>query len=159
MNHPFLGDDPYDIAYKQRLDAIYPRLWDALDRVPALPAETQAALLREALEMACTAQNMRNITLGRETLWALPREWLLRNLETAAQSTLNLDDDWEYRRLLEVAWHMDLDLIRRLIQQGIQGDDSGVQATAQECLDCLAAHDLLHTHGPPGFEYWESPSE
>lgn len=153
MTHPFLGDDPYDQDYKQRLETIYPRLWDQLDSVPALPAETQAALLREALEMACTTQHIRNITLSRETLWALPREWLLQNLEEAAQATLNLDDYWEYLRLLEVAWPMDLDLVRRLSQRGAQSADPEVREAAQDCLDRLVADDLLHTHGPPGSVY------
>jgi hypothetical protein len=59
------------------------------------------------LELACQAQNMLNIELGRASLVTLPRKWLLEKIEAAAKPLLDTNDEWEYRRLLEVYWKLD----------------------------------------------------
>ena len=71
---------PYDLAFRRQLDTYQPDLWHHLELVPQLPPETSAELLSYLLDLACRAQHVRNIELGRTALLALPRAWLLKSM-------------------------------------------------------------------------------
>src|SRR5260221_106427 len=94
--------DPYDRWFKTVLDKYAPGLWSHLDLVPSLPVEAQAEILDHLVRLACDAQNMRNISLGRQGLQEVPRLWLLSLLNNSIQRTLDIDDEWHFRRLCEV---------------------------------------------------------
>jgi hypothetical protein len=91
----------------QWLDRYELGLWDHLDRVPLLPRDSGREVLVEFLSLACQAQHVRNIHVGRTAILSLPREWTTRNIESIANDSLNLADEWEYRRLLEVFAQLD----------------------------------------------------
>jgi len=89
--------------------------------------------LREALQLACQAQHMSNIISGRNQIVALPRSWVLENIEKTAIETLDLGDDWEYRRLLEIADLLrDSGLVSRLVTFGQQSVNPDVREVAEE---------------------------
>jgi ribosomal 50S subunit-associated protein YjgA (DUF615 family) len=46
------------------------------------------------------------------------RTWLLERLEEASKSLLDANDEWEYRRLLDVYWKLDEGLVRNLVIWG-----------------------------------------
>lgn len=122
---------PYDEDLIQRLDAIRPGLAQHLDTAPSLDGQQTALLLRTLLDCVC-AQNARNIILGRAGLLALPRAWLLARIKVAAEPYVERNDDWEYRRLLEVYDQLDPMLVHRLVQRGLHHPDPAMREAAED---------------------------
>ncbi|MCI0645539.1 MAG: hypothetical protein L0346_11720 [Chloroflexi bacterium] len=114
------GSHPYVKRFKQDLDSIHENLATHLDQTPTLNSTAQSAVLEYLLSLACQTQNILNIELGRAGLLALPREWLITHLESAAGPLLESNDEWEYRRLLEVTWKLNSQLVRRFVLRGIK---------------------------------------
>ncbi len=125
-------NDPYEIRYRQEMDTFETDLWSRLERVPDLDPVTRDAVLRYLLDLACQAQNARNIVLGRAAIQALPREWLLVNLERYAEPLLQLEDEWEYRRFAELYELLDDELLHRLVVRGLTSSDGEIREAAQE---------------------------
>lgn len=123
---------PYDERLIQILEAIRPGLAHQLDTAPSLDDSQTAQLLEALLECACSAQNSRNINLGRDGLVALPRAWLLARIEAAAEPYVQCNDDWEYRRLLEVYAQLDPVLVQRLVQRGLDHPNPEIREAAED---------------------------
>jgi hypothetical protein len=100
-----------------------------------LDPETSNGALAYLLELACRAQNVRNIDLGRRALLSLPHDWLLARIEGVASSTLDLEDEWEYRRALELYWLIDEPLARRCAARGLASQNAEVREAARDLLD------------------------
>jgi hypothetical protein len=88
--------------------------------------------LRAALALACQAQNIGRITAGRQQVLAMPRAWVLERIEQVAAEVLDLSDEWEYRRLLEVGALLDAGLVRRLVRLGLDSENPEVREAAQD---------------------------
>jgi hypothetical protein len=96
--------------------------------------DAQLAALREAIELACQCQGSAQILRGRSLIAAMPRSWLSENIITAAESQLNLEDDeWEYRRLLEVCALNDLHQVAsELIRRGLSSSNEEIREAATD---------------------------
>lgn len=126
---------PYDVRFKEAVDAILPDLSRDLSRATTLDEASADRLLSLILGLACQAQNVRNITLGREACLELPRQWLLNRIEKAAFQFLDWKtDDWEFRRLMEVAALLDHGLVSRLAQNGLSSSNTEVVKAAREYI-------------------------
>jgi len=88
--------------------------------------------LREALGRACQAQNTAVITQGRREILALPRDAVLQSIERIAADSLPLDDEWEFRRLLEVYEQLDRGLLRRLVETGLMSSNAEIKEAAED---------------------------
>jgi hypothetical protein len=86
------------------------------------------------LGCGCQAQNARSITLGRLVAVEIPREWFVARIEGVASRVLNLEDEWEYRRLLELYSGVDEGLLRRLIAHGLGSANADIREAAVEGL-------------------------
>ena len=118
---------PYIDRFKQRLDSLQPKLWTHLELTPRLDPANGKAVLSFLLELACQSSNMLNIELGRAGLFAIPRDWLLETIEEAAEPLLQLNDDWEYRRLLEVYTELSNAFVRRLALRGLKSTNPEIK--------------------------------
>ena len=58
--------------------------------------------LLTAVQDACQPTYVPKIVQGREAVLALPRDWVIANIERVASNGLDLANYWEYRRLLEL---------------------------------------------------------
>jgi hypothetical protein len=88
--------------------------------------------LRAALERACQAQNVANIIQGRRETLALPRETVLQNIERLAAVSLPLNDEWVFRRLLEIYELLDRGLLGRLVQTGLASGNAEIKEAAKD---------------------------
>jgi hypothetical protein len=95
-------------------------------------AEPSLDALRSAVQLACQPQNASRIVAGRQQVLALPRSWVMAHIEPVAAVALDLSDDWEYRRLLELAALLDAELVQRLVQLGLANSDPEVREAAQD---------------------------
>lgn len=93
--------------------------------------------LREALGRACRAQNTAVITQGRCEILALPRDVVLQRIERIAGDCLPLDDEWEFRRLLEVYEQLDRGLLRRLVETGLVSGNQEIKEAAKDFRERL----------------------
>src|SRR6516162_3035092 len=87
---------------------------------------------RSVLQLACQPQNVGRIMAGRKQVLALPRAWVLERIEQVAAEALDLSDDWEYRRLLELAALLDPGLVQRFVRLGLGGGNPHVREAAQD---------------------------
>lgn len=88
--------------------------------------------LRGSLQLACTCQGLSRINQGRAAILALPRQWVLQEIERVAKESLDLNDEWEYRRLLELAESLDPALVQRLVAFGLASANIEVQEAADD---------------------------
>jgi hypothetical protein len=93
---------------------------------------THLSKLKEGLLLACQPTGITLILQGREQVLALPREFVLANIESLAANSLDLSDYWEYRRLLELAKILDFDLLQRLVAWGLVSTDPDVLEAAMD---------------------------
>jgi hypothetical protein len=146
---------PYDRDFRRYLSQYHERLWERLDLVPTFSSTSSTALLTYFLDLACHSQHIRNLTLGRLALWALPREWLLAVIEPIAEPFIQEQDEWVYRRLIEIYWTLDSGLAQKLAERGLMSSDMEIRHTAAECREKLTKYQRIDTQGSPSFHYWE----
>lgn len=77
------------------------------------------------------------VHIARERILALPRDWVLEHVETAAERHLQEGTDDEYRRFLELYSELDLSLAQRLAARAAAHDDEHVQEAGLEFLETL----------------------
>lgn len=126
--------DPYEESYRRQMDTFQEGLWAHIDAVPSLEPATRGTAVRYLLELACQSQNVQNIMLGRKAILSLPRDWLLLNIERYAEPLLQLEDEWEYRRLAEIYEQLGRDLARHLALRGLASQDGGIREAAQDLV-------------------------
>lgn len=124
----------YDRELQRHLDAYHLGLSADLSLIQSLDAGIVINVLTYLLELACQAQNIRNIELGREALLSLPREWLLERIEMASKPLLELNEEWEYRRLMEIYLSLDNQLARKLVNLGLNSSNHDVNDAATDYL-------------------------
>ena len=88
--------------------------------------------LRAALGLACQAQNTAIIIHGRHKILALPRDAVLQSIERIAADSLPLNDEWEFRRLLEVYEQLDPELLQRLVETGLASSNAEIKEAADD---------------------------
>lgn len=127
-----LSDVSYDLGVKEWLNKIEPDIWKHLERIPLLPEETANELLCYFIQLACQPTNIRPITIGRVAISEMPKEWVLYHIEALAEKNLNLNDDWEYRRLVELYSQLDNKLVQRLVVLGLNSSNPYVVEAAED---------------------------
>ena len=95
------------------MDDFHPGLYQQPDLIAMVPNDTATAILAYLLGLACEAQNDANISYGRRTIVAMPREWIVPRLHDVAERELDLTAVWECRRLLELYFEIDPTLLQQ----------------------------------------------
>ena len=60
-------------------------------------------IICELLSDACCGQNVLPIEISRELLLAFPKKWISSKIKKLAFRSIDINDDWDYRRLLELS--------------------------------------------------------
>ena len=93
--------------------------------------------LGEALMLACDASGYPAINRGRTSILAMPRDFVLANLERIASERLDLDEEWHFRRLCELFALLDRSLLCRCCEMGRESRNREVR----EAVEDFAASD------------------
>ena len=84
------------------------------------------------LEQACESQHVGHILSARKALLTLPRAWLSGVLPDAIRDVVVLDDEWEYRRLIELLKDLNPPLFDSYINYGIATGDGEIYEAAAD---------------------------
>ena len=130
-----LAGPPYGPRFAARLREIHPELPDRIAEADALGAGVVDDALRCALSFACQAQHVSNIQLGRAAVLALPRAPVLERIVDAARATLDLGDELEVRRFLEVLRILDARLLRHFASEQLASPNREIREAAEAFLE------------------------
>ena len=131
-------DNPYLQSTIDKINSYQEGLWNNLEQVPQLEPYIGQKILSDFLEQACQSQHIGNIEIGRYGIFTLPRQWVLKHIGELAEPILHSEDSWEYRRLIEVYWHLDKELVQKLAKRGVKSQNLDIQEAGKECLEKLA---------------------
>jgi hypothetical protein len=131
----FHPSDPRDAAFKAELDKLSPNISTDLGDIATRPEQVGEQILEAILRRGCQAQHTRNIVLGRLAAAEVPRDWFVARVETVAARVLNLEDEWEYRRYLELCGELDAGLLQRLVARGLVSDNAEIREAAEDFHD------------------------
>jgi hypothetical protein len=96
----------------------------ALRLIEYLETEERQLLFDDLVDLASVSHS--DIELCRQAILALPKSWLIENIETSTAQILKNGTDEEYRRLLELYIEIDLGLAGRLAKQALQHQDPDI---------------------------------
>jgi len=122
----------YEQCIKNELETIIPEIYDNLNNINGYSNDRAEKILRVLLEYSCLSQNHANITISRELICKINAEWLKSHYKEVAISTINFNDDWEYRRLLEVIDESMPDYLKWAINIGKGSNNEEIREIAQE---------------------------
>jgi hypothetical protein len=88
--------------------------------------------LSMSVKLACQPTYVPFIEKGRSQILALPRAWVLEHIEQVALAVIDLSDDWEYTRLLELAELLDSGLLQRFVSLGLGNPDPDINEAAED---------------------------
>lgn len=107
---------------KQELEKILPGSFSNLENIEDFGQEKACHVLKVLIENSCLATNVGVITAGRELTKRVPKSFLIKNIESQIESSLDLSDEWDYRRLLELLDIVLPELTNKYVQIGLKMD-------------------------------------
>ena len=107
----------------------------ALGVIQLLTVEERQLLLPDLLSIACF--NHGQTEFARELVLALPHQWLINNIEEAAEPLLRNNDYEEYQGLFDIYIELDLKLAKKLAQRAANHSDVDIQDSANRFFQAL----------------------
>ena len=125
---------------KERLDKLHPDLFDNMELFLQLPHDTARKVVMELL-YGLAAANELSIMFSAFWLWKIPTDWFschLRDIvETVKPSVFDINDDYDYCRLLDTFGYQP-ELLKLVVAIGLEQSNPEVVAFAKEHegVDC-----------------------
>lgn len=120
----------------RKVDSIYADASSRLDRIGELPDGAGRRIVDALLKQACESQHLGKIISARKALLRLPRAWLSGALQDAINAVVDLGDEWEYRRLIELLKELNLPLLDTYLDYGIAAGSGAVFEAAMDLKSC-----------------------
>ena len=92
-------------------------------------------VLRILIENACLGQNYAPVELARKKISEISAEWLKENLLEIASSCIDFEDEWEYRRLMELIIVVIPELKNQLLIIGENSANAEVKEVVEDFRD------------------------
>jgi len=122
----------YEQNMIDEIDAILPGAFEHLEEISSVDPERAFRICAVILGYCCVATNDGAIRSGRKAFKKLPSEWLVVNLPSIITQTINLEDEWDYRRLLEVLRESNNTLLGAYITKGLNSSDVEINEAARD---------------------------
>jgi hypothetical protein len=123
---------PQELLFARQINSIVPGGYDSLENIDSLKQNSAIQIVSLILQFCCTAQHIGSISAGRTAFNKLPRAWVIDNFRSIVEESVNLDDPWEYRRLLELLQHTYEDLFQAYVAIGLRSQSSEIRETASD---------------------------
>jgi hypothetical protein len=125
-------NDVFVDMLNRALDSVCPGVSNRLDRLDEFPDSVQQDVVSTLLSRACQSQNDANIILARQAIAAIPQPCVSRVLEPSIRRGVDLADEWEFRRLLELLREIKSDLLSTFITFGLTSNDADIREAAED---------------------------
>ena len=119
-------------SFNRQLDSLSADVSNHLDELCERPQSVREDIVTTLLKYACQSQRISNITLARKALSRIPRPCLSAVLEESIEKGVDLTDDWEYRRLLELLRDLNSDLVSTYVSRGLTSEDAEIREAAED---------------------------
>ena len=101
-------------------------IYFSVSDIMTLSDEITSEIVGELVSWACTPTNIMPITIGRNCLKQFPIEWVSSKIKQTVFHFINIADDWDYRRLLELCDLISSDLLKWAITLGENSTNSDI---------------------------------
>lgn len=109
----------YEEAIAETLNKIANKeIYFSVSEIMSLSDSLASEVIGVLLSWACQSQNDTPITIGRNCLKQFPVEWVSPKIKQTVFRFINITDDWDYRRLLELCELISTDLLKWAITLG-----------------------------------------
>jgi hypothetical protein len=125
-------NDVFVDMLNRELDSVCPGVSNRRNRLDELPDLVQQDVVTRLLSRACQSQNDANIVLARQAIAAIPQPCISRVLERSIRRGVDLADEWEFRRLLELLREINSDQLSALITFGLASNDADIREAAED---------------------------
>ena len=125
----------YRDQHCEKMDAFHVGLRRQPDLIPTLPDSTASNVLSYLVGLACQSQNDSNLSIGRRALAHVPAVWLVERLPDIANETLDLTDEWECRRLLELYCCVDQSLANKFAKSCVDSSNPEIVEAGRDYVD------------------------
>lgn len=122
---------PQTLHLTEVLNAVSDGIADRLETLQAV-TDDSAKVMRTLLEFACKSQNIGSLTATREFILRVPSSVRSDLIQAAASSSVNLDDEWEFRRFIELLRIAQPELVSHYLERGTKSIDDGVRQAAED---------------------------
>jgi hypothetical protein len=110
--------DLYEMRLKNEMNQISTSVYNNGFKITKLESSAGLKILIVLIRYACQGQNIGPIMLARKQIKMIPQDWLHEYIPKAANDCINFDDEWEYRRLLELIDEAVPSLLKWAVEQG-----------------------------------------
>lgn len=102
----------YEKGIRDRINRIAGEdIWFRVSDIMEMPEPITDTIICELLGNACSATNIMPITIGRVCLHAFPADWISEKIKKLVFSAIDINDDHDYRRFLELSEMISEDLL------------------------------------------------
>lgn len=126
--------DPFEEMLISELNKISGFNYEDISKLDKLPLETSLEVLEVLVGFACESQNTALIMLGRTNICKIDKPWLAKHLIEVAKSCLDLNDEWEYRRLFELVLEAVPELKQEVADIGFNSADDDIKEAAADLI-------------------------
>ena len=96
-----------------------------------------ADIIRELISWACRPTNIMPITIARDCLKAFPAKWVSPLIRQTAAEAIDMGDDWDYRRLLELTDLISPELLGWALTLNEDSDDPDIAEAVSDFREYL----------------------
>lgn len=126
--------DPYTLQIRKALDNILPGAYDSIEKMEDFSIQVRKNLLEVLIKYACESQNVNVIMLARNRIKKIPSSCLSCIFLEVSDAVIDFQDEWEYRRLLELVREAVPDLLRVFIDRGLLSKGTEIREAAEDFL-------------------------
>ena len=118
---------PYEEAIAKSLNKIANKeIYFSVSEIMDLSDEVASEIVGKLVFWACNPTSIMPITIGRKCLKQFPVEWVSPKIKQTVFRFINITDDWDYRRLLELCELISTDLLKWAITLGADSTNSDI---------------------------------
>ena len=123
---------PQEQMLRRQLNAIAANTFDRLEVLHTEDSELARRALGLVLQFACEPSHMGGIMAGRAAFNRIAQDWMRLNIDQAISESLDLNDPWIYRRLLELLKPNENGLLRKYVEYGHRSSEPEVREAAED---------------------------
>ena len=131
-----IADELNDIADKEIY--FYP------SEIMSLSDTLACKVIGTLLSWACQPTNIMPITIARDCLKQFPVEWVSPKIKQTVSGFIDITDDWEFRRLLELCDLISLDLLKWAVTLGADSTDPDIIEAVDDFNEYISRKSALN---------------